>query len=373
MIVFRKNIKVLRAILLFIFLVIVGNLSYSQQITGVWKGRINGKTVEVKIVQKGDSLTGTSYYTGLSKSNFRRYSIKGYFDAVTNSVVWWDDVLITGKTNNNDRPFMSVADFNCPGSGRMTLDGKSRDKDGQEELKGLVSLTKVGRSSIRDEWDFVLDNLGEGGNDPQIIDSISKMTFASVSVPEKISPKQIPSEKPLAIGFPVKKYPSAITDEEKLTPKQAPASKPVAVELPPVKKGIPVVTIAERKLQPKPLTTDEMFASRKKIFNKEIALSGDSIELRFYDNAEVDGDSISLYLNDKLFFTHIRLTANAYTIKLPVKELNDNNELVMVAENLGSIPPNTAFMVAMVAGNRYEAQLESTENSSCLIRLKKLP
>ena len=103
----------------------------------------------------------------------------------------------------------------------------------------------------------------------------------------------------------------------------------------------------------------------------EIPLTGDSIELRFYDNAEIDGDSISLFLNNKLIFQHIRLTAVAYSIKLPVNDLNETNELVMVAENLGEIPPNTSYMLAIVNDKRYEAMLKSTEETSAVIRLIK--
>ena len=105
----------------------------------------------------------------------------------------------------------------------------------------------------------------------------------------------------------------------------------------------------------------------------EIPVKGDSIELRFYDNAEIDGDSISLFLNDKLIFEHIRLLGSAYRIKIAVNDLKDNNDLIMVAENLGSIPPNTSYMVAIVGDQRYDARLESTEGSSALIRLKKVP
>jgi hypothetical protein len=105
----------------------------------------------------------------------------------------------------------------------------------------------------------------------------------------------------------------------------------------------------------------------------EIPVAGDSIELRFYDNAEVDGDSISLFLNNQMLFEHIRLTEKAYTIKIPVTAFADTAELVMVAENLGSIPPNTSYMVALSGGQRYEARLASTENSSAYIRLRKTP
>jgi hypothetical protein len=61
----------------------------AQPITGVWKGKMGSAKVELKLVRKGDSLIGTSYYYD-SKSNYRRYSVKGYFDDKNNDVIWWD-------------------------------------------------------------------------------------------------------------------------------------------------------------------------------------------------------------------------------------------------------------------------------------------
>ena len=43
----------------------------------------------------------------------------------------------------------------------------------------------------------------------------------------------------------------------------------------------------------------------------------------------------------------------------------------MVAENLGSIPPNTSYMLAIVNDKRYEAMLKSTEESSAVIKMTK--
>ena len=89
--------------------------------------------------------------------------------------------------------------------------------------------------------------------------------------------------------------------------------------------GTPVEPTVQKVEEPKivqvpakPLTIEEKFVARKKVFTTEIPVTGDSIELRFYDNAQIDGDSISLFLNDKLIFEHIRLTEKAYTVKLPV-------------------------------------------------------
>ncbi|HMD00409.1 MAG TPA: hypothetical protein VKH37_09650, partial [Ferruginibacter sp.] len=56
---------------------------------------------------------------------------------------------------------------------------------------------------------------------------------------------------------------------------------------------------------------------------------------------------------------------------LAVSELHETNELIMVAENLGTIPPNTSYMIVMVGENRYDARLESTEGSSAMVRFVK--
>jgi hypothetical protein len=307
-------------------------LTNAQQVTGVWKGKIDKKKVEVKIVRNGDSLTGTSYYYE-SASNYRRYTIKGYFDANTNSVIWWDDQLIEDKGGNSGKnPLLSVADFNCPGGGEMTLDGKAAPKENSEDLKRPVNLTKAPGPSFPDEWDYVIDNYTMGTNDPYIIDSVGLIA----AIPAKKIEKVLQPTKTIAITEPV-------TNEE----------KQVVV-----------------KTEPQ-LTIEQKFSSREKVFTKEIPLQGDSIEIRFYDNAQVDGDSISVFLNDKLLFSHVRLTDKPYTIKLSVKKLDQSNELTMVAENLGAIPPNTSYMVAIVGDQRYDAQLASTENSSAMIRLRK--
>jgi hypothetical protein len=222
----------------------------------------------------------------------------------------------------------------------MFLDGKATPKENQK-TEGPVDLTKASNPSFRDEWDYVIDNYTVGANDPEIIDSVNLIA----SIPGRRKPAREPKNPPIA---------------------PSPIPGMVVIAMPPEPKK-------EEKPQPpivaKPQTIEEKFIARRKVFTTDIPLSGDSIELRFYDNAEIDGDSISLFLNNKLLFDHIRLSDKAYTIKLPVADMDTSNELTMVAENLGSIPPNTSFMVAIVGDKRYEAKLASTENSSAVIRL----
>jgi hypothetical protein len=325
-------------------------------ITGVWKGKINKKKTEVKIIQKGDSLLGTSYYYE-SENNYRRYSIKGYFDQNTNEAIWWDDQLLEEKTGKMSLgtpgkiPYLSSADFNCPGGDKMFLDGNAALKHKRDKPEGPLHLEKTNETSFPDEWDFIIENYTAGANDPYYIDSIASIAATPVIVPEEkiVQPKEI-----------------VLPEKRNETVKTEPIVQP---------KKETIKTAELVKQEQKPLTIkktiEEEFKIREKVIAADIPLSGDSIELRFYDNAEIDGDSISLFLNNKLIFQHIRLTAAAYSIKLPISELNDINELVMVAENLGSIPPNTSYMLAIVNEKRYEAILRSTENSSAVIKLTK--
>ncbi len=352
------------------------NMLSAQPITGVWKGKVNNKRVEVKLIQKGDSIVGTAYYPGLLK-DYKRYSIKGYFDPYSNSIVWWNDQLIHPAASTLPNKELIVADYNCPGGTRMFL---TSDPNKKEAVK--VDLTKVQKSTFPDEWNFIFDNYQQGANDPAIIDSVSLIAF---NPPPQISP--LPKQQPVAAVPPkptaqqTANTPPLVFLDRKELEKSEPQKtrqeeKKTEIKIPPVvtssKKTAEVMVKVSPPSPPVlPPTNEEKFTKRKKEFALEIPVSGDSIELKFYDNAEVDGDSISLFLNNKMLFEHIRLTASAHVIKLSVYDLSSDNELVMVAENLGSIPPNTAYMIVMVGDKKYDAQIVSTETSSALIRLKR--
>jgi hypothetical protein len=100
-----------------------------------------------------------------------------------------------------------------------------------------------------------------------------------------------------------------------------------------------------------PVSIQEKFTVRKKKVFTTIPVESDSITLSFYDNAIVDGDSISLFLNNNLLARHIRLSDKPYTFRLAATDLGEKSELTMVAENLGAIPPNTSYMVVMAGEN----------------------
>lgn len=103
---------------------------------------------------------------------------------------------------------------------------------------------------------------------------------------------------------------------------------------------------------------------------RQITVDHDSISVTLYDNAEIDGDSITLIYNDKILTTHQLLTDKPLTFIIKIEKGNSRNELVMYAENLGSIPPNTALMIIYDGAKRYELNIKSTQSSNGSVRFK---
>ncbi|HMI59725.1 MAG TPA: hypothetical protein VK518_02425 [Puia sp.] len=115
----------------------------------------------------------------------------------------------------------------------------------------------------------------------------------------------------------------------------------------------------------------ESFTRRKTVLNRELEVESDSVRLSFYDNGDIDGDSISVFVNSQIILTHQGLAAKAFNVYLHLDSTRDVNEVSMFAENLGRIPPNTALMVLTDGKNRYEVYMSSSLTENATIRLRK--
>lgn len=99
---------------------------------------------------------------------------------------------------------------------------------------------------------------------------------------------------------------------------------------------------------------------RQTIVAATIPVKGtDTIRVTLYDNGEIDGDSVSLFLNNDLILQHYMLTAQPKTLWLPIDNSLRVNRLLLFAENLGRLPPNTALMEVTVHGKTYELFLST--------------
>ncbi len=115
------------------------------------------------------------------------------------------------------------------------------------------------------------------------------------------------------------------------------------------------------------------YKERQNEIADEIIVDSDSLSVDFYDNGEVDGDSISVFYNKQLIAFNRILSARSIHFKVGLDSTKEVNEITMFADNLGSIPPNTALMLVSDGKKRYEVRLSSNlqKNATVLIRRKK--
>lgn len=116
-----------------------------------------------------------------------------------------------------------------------------------------------------------------------------------------------------------------------------------------------------------PITLSRMRESAFKDI-PEINVDTGKIRLDFYDNGEIDDDSISVRVNDKTVLTHQRLSAEPITTFITIDLNNTFQEVEMIAENLGTIPPNTALLIITAGKKRYELFLSSSSEKSAKVR-----
>lgn len=103
---------------------------------------------------------------------------------------------------------------------------------------------------------------------------------------------------------------------------------------------------------------------RKNKLFKEIIVDTNLVKIDLYDVGEIDGDSVSLFLNGKLVAEHQMLRASAITFTITLDKNLPENKLVLFAENLGRVPPNTAYMVITINKKEYTLNMQSDEKTN---------
>ncbi len=103
-----------------------------------------------------------------------------------------------------------------------------------------------------------------------------------------------------------------------------------------------------------------------------LQVKSSKIKVDIYDDGDIDNDIVSVYFNKALVVANKSLTAKAYSFTVDLAE-GKPNELVLYADNLGSIPPNTALMIITDGSNRYEVRLSADLKNNASIRFELKP
>src|SRR6187431_932274 len=97
------------------------------------------------------------------------------------------------------------------------------------------------------------------------------------------------------------------------------------------------------------------------------------LSIALYDNGEVDGDTVSVIINDEMFIEKQGLKSSAFrkTFYVPQNE-SDSLLVVLFANNLGKYPPNTGLLQIKDGEEifyvRFKADLD--KNAAIVLRRK---
>lgn len=328
-----------RITLIFFLGLICHVASQAQTVTGSWYGRadvvaqgINSNYLtELIIKQKGNEVEGIfGYYF---KDSYQSFFIRGTYNKNTRAININNLPILFHKSNTR-------SGIECP----MNFEGLLIVSQARSLLRGTFYSDKKYRYTCPDlRVNFIMDD-SETNQDSILNNMVAEKKYWQPQQEDFIVTNAA-NEKPVTLAADV--TPDAIVDTYSI--------KPVTVE-----------NTLEKALI-------EKFNARKTIYNLAIDVESDSVRVSFYDNGDIDGDSISVFLNNQPVLVNQELTARALNIYLKLDKEKDVNELSMFAENLGKYPPNTALMIVTDGKNRYEVYLSSslTQNAAIKIRRKR--
>lgn len=154
------------------------------------------------------------------------------------------------------------------------------------------------------------------------------------------------------------------------------AAPATTVKTEPLKTAAPSIVAAPEIKKPTPDITQKaaVVGGRKSEFSQVVNFKSDSLLISLYDNGEIDGDTVSVFMNGETILSKQGLKSSAIkkTIYLAGGE-NDEFTLVMFAESLGKYPPNTGLLVIRDGDDVYNLRFSSDfqKNAGIVFRRKK--
>ncbi|MGC4034952.1 MAG: hypothetical protein QM764_03250 [Chitinophagaceae bacterium] len=361
--------------------------TYSQNLTGIWRGYFvteysDQYKFEVQIDQKKNSLSGVSY-SYLTTVFYGKATLTGNFSSNSQNALIQEIKTVEVKMGPGSTACIMKCSFQYVRSGKEEfLEGTftSRfEKDSYGAKKGdncgsgKVVLRKVQSSDFYVE-PFLRKEIEKENLRNDTTATTKKPPIIKKATPPKTNNTLVnkPSNKPTNSGKtnpPVVKKNNSPSNQHKTVTKTKLPEKP---------NNTPVTTIDETKVNRDPdnkvvikkhdLPTPPVLKSRENNLVQTITAGTRTVQVKIYDNGEIDDDTISVYLDKKLVLSKQRLSASPLIVNIKMDDDDAEHELVMVADNLGRIPPNTSLMVVYAGDKRYEVRITSNETNNAVVR-----
>jgi hypothetical protein len=198
------------------------------------------------------------------------------------------------------------------------------------------------------------ENPGGCGNDFALDD----ITLRECILPQPVIVKQPePAEQKSTAKAPPAVAKKTVTEK----PVDEPTLKRTTTAETPLPASTPKKEVSKIVAVPKPI------ASRENPVIRQIKVAAGELMIELYDNGQIDGDTVSIFHNNQLIRSRASLSEKPVTIKIKLDKEEPHHELIMVAENLGSIPPNTSLMIITAKNKRYEIFISSSEQKNAKI------
>jgi hypothetical protein len=105
----------------------------------------------------------------------------------------------------------------------------------------------------------------------------------------------------------------------------------------------------------------------------EIVVSHPDLQIQIVDYMKVDNDTVSVYLNRNLLAKNIRIDKRPAVLNFKLDTRVEVHELLLYAENLGLVPPNTSEMILVDGEQRHRVMIVSDKEKTAAVYLRYKP
>ena len=325
---------------LFIFTTLLFfKFTWAQNVTGSWYGKAdvmvqgitNNYLTELVLKQKGNEVEGVfAYYF---KDSYQSFFIRGTYDVKSREVFIKNLPLLfyAAETRNG---------IECP----MNFQGTLMVSQVSSTLKGIFFTQEKYKYTCPELRVSLMKDEMENNQDSVLKNTVAVKKFWQ------------PQPEDFVVSNQTNNQQSKLKAERDTINKNSDDMLPTP--------AAPLSEEAEKKLV-------AQFEKRKNTYSKELEVESDSVRISFYDNGDIDGDIISIFLNKTPVIAKQELSSRSLNVYLSLDSLVEYNEVGMFADNLGKYPPNTALMVVTDGINRYEVYLSSSLTQNATVRLKR--
>ncbi len=308
-----------KLILFFIYLLPL--YASAQNLTGTWIGdEGKGTFLKLVIVHIGDSCYGYTYDEG--GGGYCRATFAGAYQG-KNKLLRGRGLVLSEATADHE-----LAAYKLNYSRRAGEDYLTGSVTGQSFLSGLLSIGSLSAATLKRVTEVV-------DSTPYIMSTIRRLE-------------------------------DKIIDGSLVRPADPIIAKTV---LPPI-----TTTSADTiKSRPMPISVNEDKAARKTKIIDSITTSADTLQMTLFDNGVMDHDTVTVFFDNTIILNQTLITVQGKTIVIPVPKDGQSHQITLFANNLGTIPPNTAFLVIYAGTQRHElrAAFDLQTNAAIMVKYVK--